>query len=73
MLAKCQGLRRDGRRRDPHRLRPARRRARARTTRHHRRHARRQFPKVETMLREAAADITAFADFPGERPGEWCK
>ncbi|ETZ40492.1 transposase, Mutator family protein, partial [Mycobacterium avium MAV_120809_2495] len=24
----------------------------------------RQFPKVETMLREAAADITAFADFP---------
>ena len=24
----------------------------------------RQFPKVETMLREAAEDITAFADFP---------
>ena len=24
----------------------------------------RQFPKVETMLREAADDITAFADFP---------
>ena len=24
----------------------------------------RQFPKVETMLREAATDITAFADFP---------
>ncbi len=24
----------------------------------------RQFPKVETMLREAEADITAFADFP---------
>jgi len=24
----------------------------------------RQFPKVETMLREAAGDITAFADFP---------
>ncbi len=24
----------------------------------------RQFPKLETMLREAAADITAFADFP---------
>jgi putative transposase len=24
----------------------------------------RQFPKVETMLREAAGDVTAFADFP---------
>lgn len=24
----------------------------------------RQFPKVETMLRDAAEDITAFADFP---------
>jgi len=24
----------------------------------------RQFPKVEAMLCEAAADITAFADFP---------
>ena len=24
----------------------------------------RQFPKVETMLREAATDVTAFADFP---------
>ena len=24
----------------------------------------RQFPKVETMLRETATDITAFADFP---------
>jgi putative transposase len=24
----------------------------------------RQLPKVETMLREAADDITAFADFP---------
>ena len=24
----------------------------------------RQFPKVETMLREAADDVTAFADFP---------
>ncbi len=24
----------------------------------------RQFPKVETMLRDAADDITAFADFP---------
>ena len=24
----------------------------------------RQFPKVETMLREAADDLTAFADFP---------
>jgi putative transposase len=26
----------------------------------------RQFPKVETMLREAADDVTAFADFPAE-------
>jgi putative transposase len=24
----------------------------------------RQFPKVETMLRDAASEITAFADFP---------
>ncbi len=24
----------------------------------------RQFPKVETLLRDVAADITAFADFP---------
>jgi len=30
----------------------------------------RQFPKVETMLREAADDITAFADFP---PAHWKK
>ena len=30
----------------------------------------RQFPKVETMLREAAEDITAFADFP---PAHWKK
>ena len=30
----------------------------------------RQFPKVETMLREAANDITAFADFP---PPRWKK
>ena len=30
----------------------------------------RQFPKVETMLREAAVDITAFADFP---PAHWKK
>jgi putative transposase len=30
----------------------------------------RQFPKVETMLREAADDITAFADFP---PQHWKK
>ena len=56
--------RRDGRRRGPHHLRPTRRG-----------HVRaqldviaamlgRQFPKVETMLREAADDITAFADFP---------
>lgn len=30
----------------------------------------RQFPKVETMLREAADDITAFADFP---PAHWRK
>jgi len=32
----------------------------------------RQFPKVEAMLREAAVDITAFADFPvahWRRPG----
>jgi putative transposase len=28
----------------------------------------RQFPKVETMLREATDDITAFADFP---PAHW--
>ena len=27
----------------------------------------RQFPKVETMLRHAAEDITAFADFPTAR------
>src|SRR6478735_10327241 len=26
----------------------------------------RQFPKVETLLRDAACDITAFADFPAE-------
>jgi putative transposase len=26
----------------------------------------RQFPKVETMLREAAHELTAFADFPVE-------
>jgi putative transposase len=33
----------------------------------------RQFPKVETMLRDAADDITAFADFPprtGRRSGQ---
>ena len=30
----------------------------------------RQFPKVETMLREAADDVTAFADFP---PAHWKK
>ena len=30
----------------------------------------RQFPKVEAMLREAAEDITAFADFP---PAHWKK
>jgi putative transposase len=30
----------------------------------------RQFPKVETMLREAAEDITAFADFPRQH---WTK
>ena len=30
----------------------------------------RQFPKVEQMLREAAEDITAFADFP---PAHWKK
>ena len=30
----------------------------------------RQFPKVETMLRDAADDITAFADFP---PAHWKK
>ncbi len=30
----------------------------------------RQFPKVETMLREATDDITAFADFP---PAHWKK
>jgi len=30
----------------------------------------RQFPKVEAMLREAADDLTAFADFP---PAHWKK
>ena len=30
----------------------------------------RQFPKVESMLHEAADDITAFAAFP---PGHWKK
>ncbi len=30
----------------------------------------RQFPKVEAMLREAAEDLTAFADFP---PAHWKK
>ena len=30
----------------------------------------RQFPKVETMLREASDDITAFASFPVRRPLE---
>jgi len=30
----------------------------------------RQFPKVETMLRDASDDITAFADFS---PGHWKK
>jgi transposase-like protein len=30
----------------------------------------RQFPKVETMLRDAAEDLTAFADFP---PAHWKK
>ena len=30
----------------------------------------RQFPKVEAILREAAEDITAFADFP---PAHWKK
>jgi transposase-like protein len=36
---------------------PARRRPRPRPARRHRHHARRQFPKVEAMLREAADDF----------------
>src|SRR5262249_32794279 len=61
---RAQGPCRDGRGRDPHRLRPAQPI-----------HARdqleviaamlgRQFPKAEAMLRDASEDITAFAAFP---------
>ena len=45
LAAGPQGQRRDGRRRDPHHLRPARRRARPRAARRHRRHARPAVPQ----------------------------
>jgi putative transposase len=60
----AQGQRRDGRRRDPHDLRPARRRTRALPARRHRRHARPPIPQVEAVLRDAAEDLLAFTAFP---------
>jgi hypothetical protein len=57
-------LRGDRRRGDPHHLRPTADGHGPRAARRHRRQARRQFPKVGGMLREAASpDILAFAGF----------
>ena len=55
----------DGRRRDPHHLRPARRRARPRAARRHRRHARPAAPQGRGRCSATPRDdITAFAAFP---------
>ena len=59
-----QGQPGDGRRRDPHDLRPARRRPRARAVRGHRRHARQAAPQGRAMLRDAHDDLLAFTGFP---------
>jgi hypothetical protein len=56
--------RRNGRGGDPDHLRPTRRGPRPRATNTIAGMLGRQLPKVEQMLRAAATDITAFADFP---------
>jgi hypothetical protein len=60
----AQGQRRDGRRRHPHRVRPAGCRARALSAGRHRGMLGRQFPQVEAMLRDAEDDLLAFTAFP---------
>ena len=67
----AQGQRRDGRRRDPHDLRPARRRARPRAARRHRRHAR---PPVPQGRADAAATPTTTCwPSPASRSAHWKK
>ena len=55
---------RDGRRRDPHDLRPTRRRQVRDQLGVIAGMLGRQFPKVETVLRDAAEDLLAFTAFP---------
>jgi putative transposase len=65
-----QGLSRDGRRGDPHDLRPADRRRGHRAGRQGRAMLAPKFPAVATMLADAKQDLTAFASFP---PAHWAK
>ena len=59
-----QRLGRDGGRDRAHDLCPTRPRRRGRAVGQGRRHARRQFPAVERLLRDTAEELTAFAAFP---------
>jgi putative transposase len=54
-----------------HNLRPARRRPRPRAARRDRQHARRQFPSVEALLREAEPELLAFAAFGQALEEDW--